>query len=296
VAFRTLRHSAGGFTVNMRGPTPGQIKTKIMTDLRTFGFASVVALSRTAKDIKIEQPKEMQRVFDRPTPFTLRSVFMQDATKAEPYARVWLKDSENDMPQNLPAGAYSGQGREQQFKNQKASGNYRVSKRLRGSGSSGNAASKYLMPQIKGGPRAAKGIEVLMRSRGQIGPNEFLVPGKIKLDRYGNVPPGTWIKILADQGALHDPTSNRLGSVGRPTMPGEKKVRSKYFIATIRGTRAIWERQARGGIVPIIIVVRGPPQYKPRYDFIGVSRRVFRANWSKNLRQAVAEGFAGPKR
>jgi hypothetical protein len=288
MAFRRLRHANGEFNISRRGPTPGQIKLKLESTMREMGFAAIVALTRTAKDIKLEQPKEMSRVFDRPTPFTLRSVFMVGATKAEPYARVWLKDAENEVPARMS----TAQGREQQFNNQRRSGNYRVSKRLRGGSSGENTAAKYLMPQIKGGPRKAKGVEVLMRSRGQIGGNEFLVPGRVKLDRYGNVAPGMWTKILADQGALHDPISNRLGSRARPTMEGERAVRSKYFIATIKGTKAIWERKAGGGIVPIIFVVNGPPKYKVRYDFIGVSRRVFREKWSSNLRQAVAQGFS----
>jgi hypothetical protein len=294
MAYSALSHLV---TVTRRGPTPGQIKLKLDQALRNVGFAAVVALTRTAKDIKEEQPREMERVFDRPTPFTLRSVYMQGATKAEPWARVWLKDSENDMP-SLPAAAYSGQSMEQQSKNQKKTGTYRVSKRLRGSSSSNNAAAKYLMPQIRGGPRRPKGVENALRAHGLLRSDEYIVPGKIKLDRYGNVPPGTWTKILSDQGAMLDPISNRPGTRARKRiLPDEPAQRSKYFVATIRGVRAIWERQrAKGKIAPILIIVRGAPEYRQRYDFIGVSRRVFKAKWSGQLSRAIAEGFAKAKR
>lgn len=59
---------------------------------RQLPFAVALALTRTAQDVKTELTEEMRRVFDRPTPFTLRSLYLARATKANLEARVWLKD------------------------------------------------------------------------------------------------------------------------------------------------------------------------------------------------------------
>jgi hypothetical protein len=283
MAFRTLGH----LSARINGKTPGQIKTAIVGTLKEFGFAAVVALTRTAQAIKQEQPKEMNRVFDRPKPWTLNSVFMQKATKSIPVARVWLKDQQNSNTFSLAASRAA-----QLAKNP----TYRVSKRA----GQGTPASKYLLPQITGGPRPAKGFERKMRATGILGPNEFIVPGAVKLDSYGNVSPGLYTKILSDQGALVDPMSNRAGTFSRTSYLAqfgmtEAKKRSKYFVATIKRTRAIWERLPKGGIRPILIILGHAPQYRKRYDFVGTSQRVFDAKWAGELRKAVAEGFVNAK-
>jgi hypothetical protein len=283
VAFRTLGHLSS----KINGKTPGQIKAEVVSTLRNFGFAAVVALTRTAQKIKAEQPKEMSRVFDRPTPWTLNSVFMQGATKAAPMARVWLKDQQNSAGYNLGASRAA-----QIAKNP----GYRVSKRA----GQGTPAAKYLMPQITGGDRSAKGFEVKMRAVGILKQNEFIVPGAVKLNQYGNVSAGLFTKILSDQGALADPMSNRAGTWARASHLArfnftEATKRSKYFVATIKGTRAIWERQAKSGPKPILIIVGHAPTYRKRFDFVGVSQRVFDAHWAGELRRAVAEGYVNAK-
>jgi hypothetical protein len=55
-------------------------------------FATAVALTRTAQAVKAAEVEEMKSVFDRPTPFTLRSLYVKGATKSNLEARVWIKD------------------------------------------------------------------------------------------------------------------------------------------------------------------------------------------------------------
>lgn len=51
-----------------------------------------LALTRTAQDVKAAEVALMGRVFDRPTPFTLKALFLKAATKTDQRAVVWLKD------------------------------------------------------------------------------------------------------------------------------------------------------------------------------------------------------------
>lgn len=56
-------------------------------------YAAAVAMTRTAQDVKSALQREMSRAFDRPTRFTLNSLFLKPATKEKLEAQVFIKDS-----------------------------------------------------------------------------------------------------------------------------------------------------------------------------------------------------------
>lgn len=55
-------------------------------------FALARALTRTAQDVREAQRKTLAGVFDRPTPYTLNSLYVRPATKQRLEALVWVKD------------------------------------------------------------------------------------------------------------------------------------------------------------------------------------------------------------
>lgn len=59
---------------------------------RQVPFATAQALSAVADIVAEEERKNLERVLDRPTPFTLRSVGVQRARKDRLYAVVYVKD------------------------------------------------------------------------------------------------------------------------------------------------------------------------------------------------------------
>lgn len=74
-----------------------------LDDLSKQGrFALAVALTGTGQDVRSDLRDEMPRVFDRPTRYTLNSLFLQPATKDRLEARVWVKDSERPSHYLLP--------------------------------------------------------------------------------------------------------------------------------------------------------------------------------------------------
>jgi hypothetical protein len=136
---------------------------------RQVPFATALALTRTAQKIKAAEIEEMKQVFDRPTKFTLNSLFMKKATKKRLEAVVWFRDF---IPKGTPAG-------------------------------------KYLQPQIHGGTREAKRSEQHLRNRGILGRNQYLAPSRdAKLDRYGNISRGQIVKMLSQLRAQFDPYQN----------------------------------------------------------------------------------------
>lgn len=70
---------------------------KVIKDLNDIArkqvpFAVSKALNETAKEIKRFQVQEMQKVFDRPTPYTLNSIFIKNSTKRDLSVEVSFKD------------------------------------------------------------------------------------------------------------------------------------------------------------------------------------------------------------
>lgn len=132
-------------------------------------FATAVALTRTGQHVKNGLRREMEKVFDRPTPYTLNSLYLKGATKANLEAVVWLKDD-----------TYKG-----------------------------TPAARYLGPQIDGGGRSLKRSEKWLSNyvdlRGNVG---YWVPGEgARLNQYGNMTRGQIVKILANLQALPDRAS-----------------------------------------------------------------------------------------
>ncbi|MDP2643711.1 MAG: hypothetical protein Q8P24_02110 [Desulfobacterales bacterium] len=66
---------------------------KLLSELEKnqFPFAYAKSLTLVAKTVRSGEYEEMKRVFDRPTPYTLNSLFVDPATKTMPASRVWLK-------------------------------------------------------------------------------------------------------------------------------------------------------------------------------------------------------------
>lgn len=134
-------------------------------------FAAALALTATAQDVKKALVDEMASVFDRPTRFTLNSLFVDPATKASMKARVWMKDRTPD--------------------------------------SGGRAATEWLAPQIYSGGRDQKGSEKGLNAKGVLPNGQYIMPAKgLKLDAHGNISRGTMNKIVSGLGAQRDKYAN----------------------------------------------------------------------------------------
>lgn len=125
---------------------------------RVIPYAASTALTRVAQlAAKEELPAEMRRVFDRPTPYALNSLFVQASTVQTLSARVMVKNT---------AG-------------------------------SGVVPENFLQPEVEGGGRRDKGLEKALRYAGVLRSGERVVPSReIALDAYGNVPGGKVRSIL----------------------------------------------------------------------------------------------------
>lgn len=78
--------------------TSSQFLASMQKQASNIQFATVVALTRTAQAIKQAEVELMQRKLDRPTAFTLNSLQVKPATKANPEAIVETKTGFGSVP------------------------------------------------------------------------------------------------------------------------------------------------------------------------------------------------------
>lgn len=225
---------------------------------RQLPFALAKAITATAEDIRLAQQREIADVFDRPTRYTLNSVFKTSATKSKLEADVWIKDERATAK--------------------------------------GTPASKYLAPQVSGGGRRLKRFEVALRSVGVLPSDCVVVPGSAaKIDAYGNVSRGQIMQILSYFKAFPEAGHRaNMRDGGKRLARDNQRTGARGFMYFVgrpgRGSPlGIWQRFRTGfgsAIKPVLIFV-SRAYYQPRYDFEFVSRSTFNKRFLTHFHAAM---------
>lgn len=222
-------------------------------------FATANALTAIAQRIKAGEIKVMKARLDRPTQFTLNSLYVKAALKKDlaKGARVWFKD-------------YA---------------------------SKGTPAGKYLQPGVYGGARRSKRFEKALMARGILPEGQFAIPGSgAPLDSHGNVPRGLYVKVLSGLKAFSEVgyDANATGS----TRSKRKGNAQKYFVATIDGQAGIWERVKSGfgeGVKPVFVFTDGEPKYRVLVPFFKIAENIHKANYAKEFTYALEQAMKTAK-
>lgn len=229
----------------------GDIVKKI-DDLGKQGrFAAAVALTGTAQDIKAEEVKVMSQVFDRPTRYTLNSLYIKTATKESLEARVWVKDT--DKPAHYLLPEIEGGTRYQK--------RYEALLRIRGI----LAADERTVPGA-----GAKLDAYGNMSRGQI------VQIISQLGAFN----------LA--GASQNATSSRRSRAKRAVVgyfvarKGEEKSGRVQHLAS-----GIYLRKGLATVLPVLLFVKHV-RYKERFRFFDVAQRIVQERFPERFEQAYA--------
>lgn len=224
---------------------------------KAVGFAKTVALTRTAKATAAFLGREIDRVFDRPVPFTRNAVTWLWAEKGVREAvRVFIR-------------YFAGKG---------------------------VPAAKYLRAEIFGGPRRQKRSEIALRpkmgNRGYWVPG----PG-ITLDAYGNVPGGTIRRIISDLQLAGEVgyLANRTARSQKRNKRYAKE-RYFVPAPGSKLAPGVWVRRGgnRGSIAPALLFVT-ETNYEPRFDFFGKGRAFAEATFPVEFANAVREGWHLPR-
>lgn len=214
-------------------------------------FATAKALTQTGQKVKLAVTATIQRSFDRPTKYTLGSVFMKPATKANLVCEVNLKNW----------------------------------------ASKGAPPSVYLAPQVYGGNRQPKSSEKIMRRAGVLPGGMFWVPASgATMDRYGNMSTGQIVQVMSalksfpETGYLAN-RSSRLGAranknasnffVGKPA--GGYLPLGVYL-------------RTKSGLKPIMIFINSP-HYSKLLPFFETVHEVYDANFQAIFNQALRDAL-----
>lgn len=218
-------------------------------------FAMALTLTRTAQVMQTHEKIEAKFAFDRPTKFTLESVFIRGATKRNLEAFIFLRDE----------------------------------------ASKGTPPVKYLAPEVYGGQRRVKRFERALQAAGILGRDEATVPGQLaKLNQYGNITAGTITQILSFLRASPDPMQNRTKDPGRRKRKPKEffagHIRKGGRAFGDEGPRAIFQRKGGRAIPILLFVPLADIDYEKKFDFFGIIEQVLdRGELRKQFKLAMRE-------
>lgn len=231
-------------------------------DQRQLPYAMTLALNNTAKIVERALYAEMKRVFDRPTAYTMNSLWVKLATKQTLKSVIRFKD--------------------------------RAGK--------GTPAEKYLGPQVRGGPRHWKRHEKALQKVGLLPSGMFCVPGSAaRIDRDGNMDKGQIVQILSYLRAFgEEGYKANMSDKGRARVAKDNKRTGArgfaYFVLKEKRNGlvpGVWQRFqfAHGSAVrPVLIFVKSP-SYSRRFDFYDVAERVVKRHFRTELEKAIKEAM-----
>lgn len=243
------------------------------------GRLTAVAINSTAHAVRQAEREEMQRVFDRPVPYTLRSMYLKEAKANHLTAVVDIAN----------AASYSANPNDT------------------------SRPAKYLAAEIEGGARNLKGFEVMLREMSYLPTGWVAVPGEAaRLDAYGNMSRGQILQIMSALGLAERMSGY---TANRPYQRGGRKgfrrtARSKrapdFFVGRPGGGRlplGVYQRRGfavglKGGIYsgikPVMIFVRAA-RYRSRFPFYPLAERVINAELPGRMAM-VLDAMTAPSR
>jgi hypothetical protein len=250
--------------------------------LSQIPFATAKALTKTAQAVREAERREMASVFDRPTPWTLNSLFVKPANKVTLSAEVAFK----------------------------------------GAAAKGTPYDRALAHHIRGGTREWKRMELALKRLGVLPSTWAAVPGEAaKLDGYGNMSRGQVVQILSylqafgEQGYKANMTAKgraRLARRGR-TEGGFARIGGvEYFVSRGPGNwfggrswkngrgqhlaPGVWQKSGIHGVKvrPVLMFV-STPSYRVRLAFYDVGSRVASTTFPIEFQKSIAEAMASAR-
>jgi len=218
---------------------------------------SIAARTTTtlAYDAKKEVEGWLPRVLDRPTPYTMKSLFVFPAEKNDLRAAVAFRNEFGRMPRTMMDTV---------------------------------SASRSMRAQIFGGARQHKASERTLLSNGITSTGRsYLIPAKgAQRDAYGNVPGSFMNKVLyqgvkrgsASQG-YHRPLNNRSQQ--------QANRKGQYFVMRRNGEAlGIYQNMGKKQPPMPVFLLAQKAQYKKRVPFYAIAQAVIDRNWRKRFNES----------
>jgi hypothetical protein len=215
------------------------------------------ALNHSANQARQALRTEMENIFEpKPTPWVLNSIRVLHAKpSAAPEAALWVQDQ--------------------------------------AAGKNPFTAEDYLLPQVEGGERIKRRSEGYLRESGILPAGRFVVPaGGARLDAYGNIQKGHMMQILSGLKAMKLSGSDSAASESKRSL---RKGNALAFFVLKRGKTPIGIAERRGKNVVMVLAFVRQPQYRTRFKFHDVVRRVAEddGQLEANIDKAIADALNG---
>lgn len=232
------------------------LRDALDSQARRIRYVTYTTLNRAAQQAQQDIRGEMEKVFDRPTPYTLNSMRIEYAKRDSLESQVLFKD--------------------------------------RLGSSKSNAPERWVGVQVRGGPRGMTRAERRLAFTLGLGHLYWIPTKAAERDSYGNVQRGLIIKILSALQALSGAGSDGNQVAGKRSR-GKRKAEEYFAVKERRGDLApgVYIRRQHGSVSyaeAVYYFYREPPTYQARLDFYGVARRSVTAN----LPRIWAEVWAAP--
>lgn len=267
-------------TIDIRGLSAVQARLRGLAEVK-IKKATVAALNDAAYAGATAAKGEMERVFDRPTPWVKGAV---------QYNKAGLSGSRVRNP-----GVFDQFGKPH-FATLAGDRLTAVIDLDRWGNKQGVSVSDVLRAEIVGGGRRHKRHEVALQRAGILPSGMFVVPGEAaQIDAYGNMNKGqinqilSWFRAFGEQGYranMVDKTRDRLGRGSKRT-----GTRGFSYLVLPRGRGkllpGIYQRVVTGfgsALRPVMVFVRAP-RYSQRYDFYSVAKKAAVAQLNKSFSQ-----------
>ena len=226
-------------------------------------FAASLALNRIAVNMRDQLKETMKSTFRNPVPFTLNSLYIKASNKSNLEIEVGLKEF----------------------------------------AAKGNPASKYLLPQIKGGQAYDTRFQKSLQYKQLLSPGMYAIPTQsdyIRRNQYGNVMPSQYTEILYSLKAFRDTSAfsfNRHANKKRNT--------TEYFaVTTTRRTKKgyLYPGIYRSNVDPgyeqdraIFWFQRRKPEFQPKFPLTQIGRDFANNNWDKEFGRALSEAISSAR-
>lgn len=202
---------------------------------RGFKKATATGLTRTAWKVRSHIQERLPQVFDRPTPYTTRAIFVEEAFADQPVPEATVRFMD-DFERRTRTGKFFG-----------------ISNK-------GTPATKYLNPNVEGGTRRWKAFEKALQYVKILPANWYVVPGPgANLDQYGNMSRGQVVQILSQfRITLLAGSTRNISTDARKNIAAKRKAGGTFFVMQPgKGAKAgIYQREFYGrGITPVVFFV-----------------------------------------
>lgn len=218
-----------------------------------YGIAR--GLTRTANDVRAAVKQEMGSVFDRPTPWTLNSMYIKAATRDTLTAKVGVKGAE-------AAAAVTPQ--------------------------------KTLAAEVQGGARSPKRFDRALQAMGALPAGWVTVPSRsVPRDQFGNVD-GNYLRKLLQAVASTSMGPVRPGK-GQRSVRTIKRQGGAYFVQPVSGkglNPGIYLREVGSRTPMAIMLFRSRADYRQRLDFQRVAERTIADSGTRNVEEEVQSALA----